>query len=173
MLYLQQYYLLVCLLLIECVEVFYKNISFVEIIYIFKLWHNIWLLFMVRAFAHGAMDRRIDPSWWTKCHISHFTQCSTTGMVHIKEPLMLIWKNSPCSGGSGFPLSLPEWSITICPTPYNCIKNGLSALLNKPFPCWILLVFVIVEYSLFHIILQYTIQWLELVTHPKMSNRNA
>ena len=20
---------------------------------------------VVRAFAHGAMDRRIDPSWWT------------------------------------------------------------------------------------------------------------
>ena len=27
------------------------------------------------------------------------------GMVHIKEPLLLIKKNSPC-GGSGFPLSL-------------------------------------------------------------------
>ena len=29
------------------------------------------------------------------------------GMVHIKEPLLLIGKNSPC-GGSGFPLSLSE-----------------------------------------------------------------
>ena len=33
------------------------------------------------------------------------------GMVHVKEPLLLI--------GSGFPLSLSEWSFTICPTPYN------------------------------------------------------
>ena len=40
------------------------------------------------------------------------------GMVHIKEPLLLIENNSPC-GGSGFPLSLSEWSYTICLTPYN------------------------------------------------------
>ena len=40
------------------------------------------------------------------------------GMVHIKEPLLLIEKSSPC-GGSGFPLSLSEWSYTICLTPYN------------------------------------------------------
>ena len=40
------------------------------------------------------------------------------GMVHIKEPLLLIGKSSPC-GGSGFPLSLSDWSFTICLTPYN------------------------------------------------------
>ena len=40
------------------------------------------------------------------------------GMVHIKEPLLLIDKSSLC-GGSGFPLSLSEWSLTICLTPYN------------------------------------------------------
>ena len=40
------------------------------------------------------------------------------GMVHIKEPLVLIKKSSPC-GNSGFPLSLSEWSFTICLTPYN------------------------------------------------------
>ena len=40
------------------------------------------------------------------------------GMVHIKEALLLIGKNSPC-GGSGFPLTLSEWSFTVCPTPYN------------------------------------------------------
>ena len=33
-------------------------------------------------------------------------------MVHIKDPLLLIGKSSPC-GGSGFPLSLSEWSFTI------------------------------------------------------------
>ena len=31
-----------------------------------------------RAFAHGAMDRRIDPSWWTHWDISCYSQCSTT-----------------------------------------------------------------------------------------------
>ena len=40
------------------------------------------------------------------------------GMVHIKEPLLLIDKSSLC-GDSGFPFSLSEWSLTICPTPYN------------------------------------------------------
>ena len=39
------------------------------------------------------------------------------GMVHIKEHL-LIDKSSIC-GGSGFPFSLSEWSLTICLTPYN------------------------------------------------------
>ena len=43
---------------------------------------------------------------------------SVRGMVHIKEPLLLIGKSSP-RGGSGFPLSLSEWSFTICLTPYN------------------------------------------------------
>ena len=36
------------------------------------------------------------------------------GMVHIKEFFLLIRKSSLC-GGSGF----PEWSLTVCPTPYN------------------------------------------------------
>ena len=34
------------------------------------------------------------------------------GMVHIKEPLLLIEKNSPC-GDSMFPFSLSEWSDAI------------------------------------------------------------
>ena len=40
------------------------------------------------------------------------------GMVHIKEPLLLIDKSSLC-GGSGFPFSLSEWYLTICLMPYN------------------------------------------------------
>ena len=50
------------------------------------------------------------------------------GMVHIKEPLLLIGKSSPC-GGSGFPLSLSEWSFTICPMPYNRKYNVMSVSL--------------------------------------------
>ena len=34
------------------------------------------------------------------------------GMVHIKEPLLLLDKSSLC-GGSGFPFLLSEWSLTI------------------------------------------------------------
>ena len=41
------------------------------------------------------------------------------GMVYIKEPLLLIGKSRQCSDGSGFPLSLSEWSFTIWPMPYN------------------------------------------------------
>ena len=58
------------------------------------------------------------------------------GMVHIKEPLLLIGNSSPC-GGSGFPLSLSEWSFTICLTPYNRKQNVLRASLNKTFPSFL------------------------------------
>ena len=86
---------------------------------------------VVKAFTHGAMGRRIDPSW--DGPIEHFSfqpvlhdWCNkgrgmyypVCGMMHIKEPLLLIGKSSPC-GGSGFPLLLFEWSFTIlCPLPY-------------------------------------------------------
>ena len=69
---------------------------------------------VVRAFAHGAMGRRIDPSWWTHWAISRFSQCSTTGVTKAmvcvilsvgwciqKNPCYLIDKSSPC-GSSGF-----------------------------------------------------------------------
>ena len=36
---------------------------------------------IVRVFAHGAMCRRIDPSWWTHWAISCSSQCSTTGVT--------------------------------------------------------------------------------------------
>ena len=36
-----------------------------------------------------------------------------------KKTLLLIGKSSLC-GGSGFPFSLSEWSLTICLMPYNC-----------------------------------------------------
>ena len=55
-------------------------------------------------------------NWWNKgCGMSY----PVCGMEYIKEPLLLIGDSSPCSCGSEFPLSLSEWSFTICPTPYN------------------------------------------------------
>ena len=44
--------------------------------------------------------------WCNKGRGMYYPVC---GMVHIKEPLLLIGKSSLC-GGSGFPLSLSEWS---------------------------------------------------------------
>ena len=55
------------------------------------------------------------------------------GMMHIKEPLLLIGKSSPCCC-SGLPLSLSECSVTLCLTPYNRKQYVLSASLNKTFP---------------------------------------
>ena len=63
----------------------------------------------VRALAHGAMGHQIDPSMVDP--LSYFLfqgrgMCyPVCGMVHIKEPLLLIRKCSPC-GGSGFPLAI-------------------------------------------------------------------
>ena len=86
---------------------------------------------VVRAFAlwyNGSSDRSfmMDPfsyfslqpvlhDWWKRGRGMCYPIC---GMVHIKDPLLIIGKSSPC-GGSGFPLSLSEWSFTICTTPYN------------------------------------------------------
>ena len=53
--------------------------------------------------------------WCNKGRARCYLVC---GKVHIKEPLLLIDKSSLC-GGSGFPFSLSEWSLTICLTPYN------------------------------------------------------
>ena len=51
--------------------------------------------------------------------------CPVCGMVHIKDPLLLIEKR--------FPLLLSEHSFIICPMPYNHKQNVLSVLLNKTF----------------------------------------
>ena len=55
------------------------------------------------------------------------------GMVHIKEPLLLIGKSSLC-GGSGFPFSLSEWFLIICLTPYNRERDG--AMGRRIDPSW-------------------------------------
>ena len=62
------------------------------------------------------------------------------GMVHIKEPLLLIDKSSLCDG-SGFPFSLSEWSLTICLTPYN--RRG--QIPNQQKVCWRMVVIRLVE----------------------------
>ena len=57
----------------------------------------------------------VHHDWCNKgCGMCH----PVCGMMHIKEPLLLIDKSSLC-GSSGFPFSLSEWSLTICLTPYN------------------------------------------------------
>ena len=77
---------------------------------------------MVRAFANGSSGRSfmfsfqpVIHDWYNKGRGMDYPVC---GMGHINELLLLIKMSSPCDG-SGFPLSLSEWSFTICPTPYN------------------------------------------------------
>ena len=82
----------------------------------------------VRSWCDGSSGRSfmVDPlsyfsfqpvlhDWCNKGRGMCYPVC---GMMHIKEPLLLIGKGSLC-GGSGFPLTLSEWSFTICLTPYN------------------------------------------------------
>ena len=64
------------------------------------------IYFLLQQVLHDLCNK--DPSMY-------YPVC---GLVHIKDPL-LIEKSSPYSGGSRFPLSLSEWSFTICWTPYN------------------------------------------------------
>ena len=87
--------------------------------------------YMVRAFAHGTIDRWTDPHGGPielflvptngprLVYMDRGMCYPVCGMMHIKESLLLIGRSIPC-GGSGFPLSLSEWSFTLCPTPYNC-----------------------------------------------------
>ena len=82
-------------------------------------------LLMVR-WVVGSILHGVDPlsyfsfqpvlhDWCNKGCGMYYPVC---GMVHIKEPLLLIDKSSLC-GGSRFHFSLSEWSLTICLTPYN------------------------------------------------------
>ena len=98
-----------------------------------------WLLFPIRAGRSSEVERSlmvrwvvgsilhgVDPlsyfsfqpvlhDWCNKGRGMCYPVC---GMVHIKEPLLLIDKSSLC-GVNRFPFSLSEWSLTICLTPYN------------------------------------------------------
>ena len=60
---------------------------------------------------------QIDPSFQPVLHDWCNKGCGmcypACGMVHIKELLLLIIEDSPCSGGSGLPLSLSVTSFNI------------------------------------------------------------
>ena len=67
---------------------------------------------MVRWVVRSNLHFSFQPvlhDWHNKGHGMCYPVC---GMVHIKEPLLLIGKSSPC-GSSGYPLSLSEWFFTI------------------------------------------------------------
>ena len=79
---------------------------------------NVYIMTAKSCVSHCVVYFSFQPvphDWCNKGRGMCYTVC---GMVHIKEHLLVIGKSSPC-GGSGFPLSLSEWSFTICLTPYN------------------------------------------------------
>ena len=75
---------------------------------------------VVRAFAYADRSFMVDPLSYFAFQPELHDWCNkgrgmcypVYGMMYIKEPLLLIEKSSSC-GGSGFPLSLFEWSFTI------------------------------------------------------------
>ena len=82
----------------------------------------------VRSWCDGSSDRSfmVDPlsyfsfqpvlhDWCNKGCGMCYPVC---GMMHIKEPLLLVRKSSPC-GSSEFPFLLSVWSFTICLMPHN------------------------------------------------------
>ena len=76
---------------------------------------------VVKSILHGVNPLSyfsFMPELHDWCNKGHGMCYPVYGMMHIKEPLLLIGKSSLC-GGSGFSLSLSEWSFTICPMPYN------------------------------------------------------
>ena len=111
------------------------NIYIIIIISYIKM--HIWFDYnicssMVKAFAYSAMDRWIDPSlsyflfqpvlhnWCNKGCDMYYPVC---GMMHIKEPLLLIGKSSLC-GGSRFPLLL-----SVCSCVFGLTKAVVCAIL--------------------------------------------
>ena len=66
----------------------------------------------VRSWCNGSLDRSfmVDPlkySSFHQCNKGHCMCYPVCGMIHIKEPLLLIRKSSPC-GSTRFPLLLSE-----------------------------------------------------------------
>ena len=94
------------------------------------LFNNTLNTFYLRLYGVGHM---VKDDWYNKGRGMYYP---AYGMMHIREPLLLFGKSSPC-GGSEFLLSLSEWSFTICLTSYNRKLNVLNASLNTKLflPC--------------------------------------
>ena len=70
---------------------------------------SLMVRWVVGSILHGVDPLSYFHDWCNKGRGMCYPVC---GMVHIKEPLLLIDKSSLC-GGSGFPFSLSEWSLTM------------------------------------------------------------
>ena len=83
--------------------------------------HLLMVRWVVGSILHGVDPLSyfsFQPVLHDWCNKGRGMYYPVSDMVHIKETLLLIDKSSLC-GGSGFPFSLSEWSLTICLMPYN------------------------------------------------------
>ena len=83
--------------------------------------HSLMVRWVVGSILHGVDPLSyfsFQPVLHDWCNKGRGMCYPVYGMVHIKEPLLLIDKSSLC-GGSEFPFLLSEWSLTICLTLYN------------------------------------------------------
>ena len=81
--------------------------------------HLFMVQWVVGLILHGGpIEPFIIPAIVHNWHSKGFSMCCPVrGMVHIKDPLLLIAKSSPC-GSNRFSLSLSECAFTICPKSY-------------------------------------------------------
>ena len=85
-----------------------------------------WLEQEIAQWVHPMKDRSDDPSHHERTLLPRsyisllvvqrlcYLVC---GLVYIKDPLLAIRKSGPCNDGSVYPLSLNEWSFTVCQMP--------------------------------------------------------
>ena len=80
---------------------------------------SLMVRWVVGSILHGGPIAQLSfhPVLYDWCNKGRGMCYPACGMVHIKEPLLLIGKSILC-GGSGFLLSLSEWYFNICLTPY-------------------------------------------------------
>ena len=68
--------------------------------------HLLVVQWVMGLIPHGGpiklLFRPVLHDWYNKGYMCY----PVCGMVHIKDSLLLLGKNSPCSSGSRFPLSL-------------------------------------------------------------------
>ena len=97
--------------------IFYSKVDFLIVLH-FRVSFGVQCIYIYSCSVLKLLEPVLHD-WCSKGRGMYYPVCR---MMHIKEPLLLIGKSNLC-GGSGFPLSLSEWSFkfTIYLTPYNRI----------------------------------------------------
>ena len=109
-----------CVCVRACIQLRYMWHAFSHWFVVTQVERSLMVRWVVGSILHGVDPLSyfsFQPVLHNWCNKGRGVCCPVCGMVHIKEPLLLIDKSSLC-GGSGFPFALSEWSLTICLTTY-------------------------------------------------------